>query len=109
MYVNIGNSNAIEGFRDPTSDDPDLVRYRPAEGDRTTYVEFPEGIALSEAFQTLTGLLKAHMAEGSVPAWVESDSDGLTALLKEHWGLDDNQTTRPDGWGDDADTEGDDA
>lgn len=102
MYVNVGNSSAIEGFRDPTSDDPDLVRYRPAEGDRVTEVVFPEGISLNEAFSTTLAVMDHHMAQGATPSWVESDSDGLTALLQEHWGLTKAKTARPKTWGKDT-------
>lgn len=99
MYVHVGNSNAIEGFRDPTSDDPDLVRYRPAEGDRVTEIVFPDGTSLNEAFSTALAVLACHMEPGADPQWVESDSDGLTALLQEHWGLNKTATSRPKAWG----------
>lgn len=99
MYVNVGNSHAIEGYRDPTSDDPDLVRYRPAEGDRVTEIVFPEGITLNEAFSTTLAALDHHMESGTSPTWIESDSEGLTALLQEHWGLTAAKTSRPKTWG----------
>lgn len=102
MYVHIGNNNAIEGFRDATSDDPDLVRYRPAEGQRVTELIFPEGMSLNEAFQTTLAVLQHHMAAGATPEWVESDSDGLTSLLQEHWGLNKTATSRPKSWGKDT-------
>lgn len=87
IYVNIGNNDAIEGFRDPTSDDPDLVRYRPAEGERVTNIVFPEGMSLNEAFSTTLAALEHHMAQGATPTSIESDSDGLASLLREHWSL----------------------
>ena len=99
MYVNVGNSNALEGFRDPTSDDPDLVRYKPLDGDRVTEIAFPEGLSLSDAFSDTLAALEHHMESGAVPSWIESDSAGLTALLKEHWGLSDAKTSRPKTWG----------
>jgi hypothetical protein len=99
MYVNVGNDNAIEGYRDATSDDPDLVRYRPLEGERVTEIVFPEGISLNEAFSTTLAALEHHMADGSSPSWVESDSEGLTALLQEHFGLTKAKTSRPKTWG----------
>jgi hypothetical protein len=102
VYVNIGNNNAIEGYRDPTSDQPDLVRYRPAEGERVTEVIFPEGTGLSEAFSTVLEVMGHHMAAGAVPQWIESDSEGLTSLLQEHWGLTKSSTSRPKKWGKDT-------
>jgi hypothetical protein len=102
MYVHLGNNSAIEGFRDPTSDDPDLVRYRPLDGDRVTEVIFPEGISLNDAFSTTLAVMEHHMAQGAAPVWVESDSDGLTTLLQEHWGLAAAKTSRPKTWGKDT-------
>lgn len=102
MYVHVGNNHAIEGFRDPTSADPDLVRYRPLDGDRVTEIVFPEGISLSDAFSTTLAVMEHHMTEGTSPAWVESDSEGLTTLLREHWGLTAAKTSRPKTWGKDT-------
>lgn len=102
MFVNIGNNHAIEGFRDPTSDDPDLVRYRPAEGDRVTEVVFPDGLSLSDAFSTTLAVMEHHMTSGATPEWVDSDSAGLTSLLMEHWGLSKAKTSRPKTWGKDT-------
>ena len=102
MYVHVGNSNAIEGFRDPSSDDPDKVRYRPLDGDRVTEVAFPEGTSLNEAFATTLAVMEHHMAQGSTPSWIESDSEGLTSLLQEHWGLAASKTSRPKTWGKDT-------
>ena len=102
MYVHVGNNNAIEGFRDPSSDDPDLVRYRPLEGDRVTEVVFPEGISLNDAFSTVLAVMEHHIAQGATPAWVESDSEGLTSLLQEHWDLTAAKTSRPKTWGKDT-------
>lgn len=105
MYVEFGNSNAIEGYRDPLSEDPDLVRYRPIDGEQITTIVFPEGIGLQEAFTTAVATVGLHFAvadeesgERHKPAWVESDSDGLRALLCEHYGLKPSHT-RPKNWG----------
>lgn len=102
MYVEFGNADALEGYRDPTSDDPDLVRYRPLDGDRVTTVVFPADISLQEAFSTAVTALTFHMAEGSSPTWVESDSDGLQALLVEHYKIAPSKNTRPKTWGKDT-------
>ena len=102
MYVHIGNNDAIEGFRDSTSDDPDLVRYRPAEGERVTEIILAEGLSLNEAFTTVLAVMEHHMAAGATPQWIDSDSDGLTSLLQEHWGLTKTATSRPKTWGKDT-------
>lgn len=100
IYVHVGNDHAIEGYRDPKSDDPDLVRYRPLKGQRVTEVVFPEGTTINDAFTTTVAALSAHMEEDAVPAWVVSDSKGLQALLAENWG--DIPTTKPAKWGTDT-------
>ena len=105
MRVEIGNDHAIEGYRDPASDDPELVRYRPAPGQRTTEVIFPEGVGLQEAFLTVVGLLPQHMeeidADGQAvrPAWIKSDTPALLSLLTDHYGL--TRNVRPRSWGSD--------
>jgi hypothetical protein len=117
MFVQFGNDNAIEGFRDPTSDDPELVRYREAEGQRVTTITFPEGVSLNEAFQTSLTSLTYHIAQDASPAWVESDNESLQSLLMEHFGLTKSKASRPKNWAGDDDavgfapptTEGDDA
>lgn len=99
MYAEFGNADAQEGYRDPTSDDPELVRYKPLEGDRVTTVVFPEGTSLQEAFSSAVTALTFHMVDGAKPTWVESDSEGLQALLVEHYGLTPSKNTRPKNWG----------
>lgn len=102
MYVQVGNANAIEGYRDPTSDDPDLVRFRPLDGERITTLTIPDDIGLQEAFTSCVTALQYHIAEDGKPAWVESDSEGLQALLMEHFGIKKSQNTRPKTWGKDT-------
>ena len=102
MYVELGNDKAIEGYRDPTSDDPDLVRFRPLEGQRTTLFVIPEGMGLQEAFSSVVTASTYHIAEGEKPAWVESDSEGLQTLLMEHFGITKSANTRPKTWGKDT-------
>lgn len=104
MYVEFGNVGALEGYRDPTSDDPDLVRYRTLDGQRTTRVVFPEEIGLREAFSTAIGALGFHMQADVKPVWIESDSSGLVALLEEHFGLPPSRNVRPKTWGKDTST-----
>lgn len=102
MWVQFGNRNTIEGYRDETSDDPDLVRYRPVDGDRITTITHPDEISLAEAFQTTLEAMRHHIAEGETPEWVESDSEGLKALLAEHYGLTAAKTSRPKTFGKDT-------
>lgn len=99
LLVEFGNADALEGYRDPTSEDPDLVRFKPLAGDRVTTVVFPEGTSLQEAFSTAVTALTFHMASGAVPTWIESDSDGLQALLVEHYRLTPSKNIRPKTWG----------
>src|SRR5438270_256376 len=99
MYLEFGNDHALEGYRDPRSDNPELVRYRPAMGQRITQVSFPDDIPLLEAFQGAVKLIDYHVAQGEKPAWIDSDSAGLEKLLKEHLGI---KGSRPKQWGEDT-------
>jgi len=99
MRVNLGNEAPIEGYRDPESGDPELVRYRRVEGGkRVTHVDIPSGKSMGDAFRLVTGLVPYHFAKGAGPVWVESESPGLTALLAEHYGLDPDKAGRPADW-----------
>lgn len=97
MYVEFGSDSAIEGYRDPAGEDPEAVLYRPLPGQRITRAIFPEGIGLMEAFTNSVNLVAYHM-EGA-PAWIDSDSDGLMSLLKEHFNI---KKGRPRVWGKDT-------
>lgn len=109
MWVEFGNTAAIEGYRDANSDDPDLVRYRSLgdSGDeRITTVLFPDDMPLAECFREAVAACPLHFAQDAdtphghaVPAWVDSDSEGLKALLTEHFGLTARQHGRPKRWG----------
>lgn len=112
MWVEFGNTAAIEGYRDAASDDPDLVRWRALgdDGDeRITTVVFPDDLPLADCFREAVAACPLHFAEdtskdnphGHVkPAWVDSDSEGLKALLAEHFGLTGaRQQRRPKTWG----------
>jgi hypothetical protein len=102
MYVLVGNDHAIEGYRDPQSDDPELVRYRGVEGQRVTTLEFPEGLTTMEAFDATVRSLAHHIHREHAPAWFESDSDTLKALLAEHYALPDSKAKAPRSWGKDT-------
>lgn len=110
MYVEFGNDNAIEGYREGDSDE---VKFRPLEGQRVTTIGFPEGMTLQEAFTTAVAQANYHFAvvdeetgERAKPKWIESDSPGLKALLCEHFGLKPD-TTMPKTWGKDTGLEQD--
>lgn len=98
-YVVFGNADAIEGYRDPDSDNPDEVLYRPLPGKRITRIIFPDSWSLQECFNATLLTVPRHFAEGAKPAWVDSDSAGLDMLLREHYGLGDTEI--PEKWLDD--------
>jgi hypothetical protein len=99
IYVLIGNPNAIEGFRDPTSDDPDRLRFRQAPGERTTQIAFPAEMGLIDAFNSVVVSMGHQMATGSVPAWIETDVPELELLLLRHWNMSATKNKRPRTWG----------
>lgn len=89
MEVRLGNTAAIERGEGVISsaggEDPEDVAV--LGGQRVTTVSFPEDVKLGDALTTITGpggIWATHSAEP--PAWVESDSEGLEALLAEHYG-----------------------
>ena len=96
MYVEFGNRNAIEGFTE--GDDPE-VRFRDVEGERVTRLTFPEEIGLQEAFSNALAAASHHIQADAAPIWIESDSDGLLALLLEHYGIPPKKNKRPASWG----------
>lgn len=102
MWVQFGNDHAIEAYRDSASDAPELVRYRPAPGQRITATILPDGWGVSEAFATVLKAVEQHFDadpdtdDRHPPAWVESSSSGLAALLADHFGI--QPDSRPKGW-----------
>lgn len=99
MYLHVGNNKAIEGYRDPTSSNPEEVLYRDHPGEWVTELLFPSGITVSEAFRSTVAAMKNHLRRGAQPVWVEGDSEALVSLLVEEWGITEN--TRPPDWGQD--------
>ena len=99
MFVELGNADALEGYRDPTSDTPDEVRYHPMVGEKITTLNFPDGTGLQEAFSSTITTLVFHLAAGAAPQWIASDSAGLKSLLEEHFGLSPAKNIRPATWG----------
>lgn len=58
-----------------------------------------EGVPLNEAFNSVVISMQAHMKDGAKPAWIESDSEGLKALLLEHYGMKASENVRKKTWG----------
>jgi len=96
MLVEIGNAHAIEGFREG---DDDVVHYRAVPGERVTRIVIPSGIGIQEAYASVVGAMSVHMDPTQKPAWIETDTPGLTALLYEHYGLDPAKVARSPLWG----------
>lgn len=83
MRLELGNTSPKEGHRN----DDDSVTFTAMEGNRVTVVNFPEGTSIGEAFASVTapnGIWSYHSEDA--PAWVECESEGLQALLVEHFG-----------------------
>lgn len=81
--VVLGNRHAIHSLDNGATFEP-LPR-----GKRATRVDIPDDMPLGQAFTAITspqGVWAHHAKDGAVPAWVASNSDGLAALLAEHFG-----------------------
>jgi hypothetical protein len=95
MYVQMGNDNALAAIRG----DDDSVEFVDHPGEHVTTLVVTEGVPLNEAFNSVIISMQGHMKQGAKPAWIESDSPGLQALLEEHYGLAKAQNKRPKSWG----------
>lgn len=101
MYVEFGNANAVEAVSRSDAKVQGEHEVVPLTGKRVTRLDFPEGTTLAEAFTTSVAVVGQHFAaledgDGThAPKWVESDSDGLAALLGEHFGV---PTSAPKNW-----------
>ena len=94
MFVELGNADPIEGYRDEGSDE---VKYRAIESDaEITHIHFPDGHSVRDAFTDVLNTLPRHFAEGAKPVWVHSDSPGLQALLEEEFAV---KKQKPAKWG----------
>jgi len=92
MNVKLGNIAAKEG-----SEGANTKEFKSLKGNRVTEVNLPKEFTLSSAFVAITsptGVWANHSDKN--PVWVESDSDGLAALLAEHFGC---PVGQPEGWG----------
>lgn len=96
MRVEFGNDAAKVAYRDPNSDQPELVRYRPLEGQQVTTMIIPDGKSLADAFRIAVETLKLHMVEGGKPKWVEGDNIDLVTMLRTYYGV---SKARPKNWG----------
>lgn len=99
MYVRIGNASAIEGYRDPNSDDPGKLRFREVPGEHITEFSFPDGIGLQEAVRGVVASLDHQMAKGERPAWIESDVEAVETVLLDQFNIPRRQNRRPRTWG----------
>jgi hypothetical protein len=97
MYVKIGNDHALEGYRDAQSDDPNLLRFREAPGERITSFTFPPDTDLQQALNAVIASMGHQMVHDARPAWVESDISALEDLIVQHYGV--NKNKRPATWG----------
>ncbi len=99
----LGNPCPSEAYRDPLSDDPDKVRYRPVSGESVTEIHIPDGEPIAHAFATVIDVHQRHFDTLVPPAWVECPAPGLKALLIDHFQQLDQAakigTRRPKGWG----------
>jgi len=96
MKVEFGNNTCTENYRDPESEDPDLVRTRPYPGEHVTTLIIPNEQELEEAFRSCLGIFALHSEKNSVPVWVESDNSDLEKFLKIHYKI---KKPRPKSWG----------
>ncbi len=96
MKVEFGNNTAIENYRDPESEEPDLVRSRPYPGEHVTTLIIPKEQGLWEAFRSCIGIFALHSEKDSVPVWVKSDNSDLERSLKVHYKI---KKSRPKTWG----------
>lgn len=96
MYARLGNASAVESRRL----DDGTVEHADVEGKQVTTFEFPEGLTLGDALLAVRDAWGYHAKKNddgvpAKPAWVESDSEGLTALLAEEFGC---PTIVPNDW-----------
>lgn len=90
MQVVLGNRNAVHQVR-TVDDEGTIVEVRePLKGKQATRIDIPDELSLSDAFLAVAkaegGVWASHSAEGATPAWVAADSEGMAALLAEHFG-----------------------
>lgn len=95
MKVEVGNANAIEGYREE-EDGP--VLYREIGGERITTIILPDDLSPIEAVQTVAATMSAHMTPGSKPVWIEADNATLQAYLCDHYQIP-TTSARPMSWG----------
>lgn len=106
MIIELGNAAAIGAYRDSEGE----LQHEDYDGERVTTVNLPDDYTMSMAFLCVTapdGVWTHHSrvdpetGRPVPPAWVESDKDGLAALIAENFGC---PVGRPDGWGADLET-----
>jgi hypothetical protein len=103
VWVQFGNDHAVEAYRETSGDSEESeLKHRSVQGRQITALVMPDDWSLSESFVTTLEVASHHFDtdpetdDKHPPAWIESSSEGLTALLVEHFGLKNNK--RPRGW-----------
>jgi hypothetical protein len=94
MRVVIGNANALEAYIENGE-----MMYRQVPGERETTFLLTDTQPMA-AFQTVVVGMAHMISPDSRPWWVESDSEVLTSLLLDHYGLPPTSSARPAMWGD---------
>lgn len=94
MYAEIGNAAALDA-----REQDGRKNYFAVDGNRTTTVRVPEGVGVSEAFQSIIDALQHHIQPGHQPVWVESDNNALRDLLLDHFKIRSEDNVRPLEWG----------
>lgn len=97
MKVDIGNTNAIEGYYDEVG----VLRYRSLLGKRVTTFILPDDLSVDEAVTSIVLTISHHMAEKTSPSWIEVDganADAIHTYLCEHFRVK-KSARRPASWG----------
>ena len=77
MILHLGNANPLH------------VADSSESGERTTFVDIPDGTSLMEAMSTVTGVdgVWANQSSDPAPTWVASDDPALESALAAHYGV----------------------
>ncbi|MDX1407306.1 MAG: hypothetical protein R3330_04215 [Saprospiraceae bacterium] len=101
MKITVGNDHALFAYKDPDSENPEEWKYRPLPGERETEIVLPDNEApLMDQFRDTIGVLRHHMEEDAVPAWVvaeDEEAQPLVDLLRSHYKI--KRKTKPKTWG----------
>jgi hypothetical protein len=106
MYVEIGVVSTTEEddgpYRGAIAVEVDSAsgtqQVRTLEGARTVRLSVPGDRAPMTALQEIAGALNWHLASGTTPVWVESDSEEMRKAVAQHFGLPVTKSRRPKDW-----------